>query len=122
MDVSTRKHYFIEEEAEMDAGVSTPSCYKNMNQYHHQSYYNYHQYSPRSAGFPGKFHDYRVDNSYFGQRSLPHFLDSCSLCKKRLGDNRDIFMYRYIFVFFFHLNLVSIICIRYFTLDFDTIF
>ncbi|KAJ0236804.1 FCS-Like Zinc finger 2 [Hirschfeldia incana] len=95
MDVSTRKPYFIEEEeAEMDAEASTP-CYKKMNQHHPQSYYNYHQYSPRSAFVPGRFHDYRVDNnSYFGQQSLPHFLDSCSLCKKRLGDNRDIFMYR----------------------------
>ncbi|CDY38416.1 BnaC01g10250D [Brassica napus] len=64
-----------------------------MNKYHPQSYYNYHQYSPRSV-VPGKFHDLRFDHSSFGQQSLPHFLDSCSLCKKRLGDNRDIFMYR----------------------------
>ncbi|KAK4758284.1 hypothetical protein SAY87_019585 [Trapa incisa] len=24
----------------------------------------------------------------------PHFLESCALCKKRLGNRRDIFMYR----------------------------
>ncbi|KAL1200630.1 FCS-Like Zinc finger 2 [Cardamine amara subsp. amara] len=103
MEVSTRKPYFIEEEddglvslAEMEAGVSSPSCYKN--QYHPQShYYQYHhQYfvsSPRSVVVSGKFHDFRFDNSYYGQ-PLPHFLDSCFLCKKRLGNNRDIFMYR----------------------------
>ncbi|ESQ55654.1 hypothetical protein EUTSA_v10026417mg [Eutrema salsugineum] len=105
MEVSTRKPYFIEEEddglaslAEMEAGVSSPCYYKNMtkmNQYHPQSYY-YHKYSvssPRSVVVPGKFHDFRLDNSCYGQ-SLPHFLDSCFLCKKRLGNNRDIFMYR----------------------------
>ncbi|CAF2130178.1 hypothetical protein IGI04_012796 [Brassica rapa subsp. trilocularis] len=107
MEVSTRKPYFIEEEddglvslAEMEAGVSSPSspCYKNMNQYHPQNYYyNYHQYSvssPRSVVVSGKFHDFRFDNSCFGQQSVPHFLDSCFLCKKRLGHNKDIFMYR----------------------------
>ncbi|CAH8381125.1 unnamed protein product [Eruca vesicaria subsp. sativa] len=106
MESSTRKPYFIEEEddglvslAEMEAGVATPfSCYKNINQYHPQSYYyNYHQYSvssPRSVVASGKFHDFRFDNSYLGQQSAPHFLDSCFLCKKRLGNNKDIFMYR----------------------------
>ncbi|KAJ4912526.1 hypothetical protein Rs2_07147 [Raphanus sativus] len=95
MDVPKRKPYFKEEEADMEAGVSSPSSlYKNMNRYHPQSYYNYHQYSPRSVVVPGKFHDFRFDHSSFGQQSLPHFLDSCSLCKKRLGNNRDIFMYR----------------------------
>lgn len=107
MEVSTRKPYFIEEEddglvslAEMEAGVSSPSspCYTNLNQYHPQSYYyNYHQYSvssPRSVVVSGKFHDFRFDNSCFGQQSVPHFLDSCFLCRKRLGHNKDIFMYR----------------------------
>ncbi|CAF2023304.1 hypothetical protein Bca4012_079850 [Brassica carinata] len=106
MEVSTRKPYFIEEEddglvslAEMEAGVSSPSsCYTNMNQYHRRSYYNnYHQYSvssPRSVVVSEKFHDFRFDNSCFGQQSVPHFLDSCFLCKKRLGHNKDIFMYR----------------------------
>ena len=26
----------------------------------------------------------------------PHFLESCSLCRKHLGRNSDIFMYRYL--------------------------
>jgi hypothetical protein len=107
MEVSTRKPYFIEEEeddgmaslAEMEAGVSSPSYYNNMtkmNHFHPQSYY-YNQYSissPRSVVVSPKSHDFRFDNSFYYGQPLAHFLDSCSLCKKRLGDNRDIYMYR----------------------------
>ncbi|XP_048447416.1 FCS-Like Zinc finger 2 [Pyrus x bretschneideri] len=42
-------------------------------------------FSPRS----GRFCDAR-----FEEHHQPHFLDACFLCKKPLGDNRDIFMYR----------------------------
>ncbi|CAF1919580.1 hypothetical protein F2Q70_00018021 [Brassica cretica] len=119
MEVSERKPYFIEEEdelasslSEMEAGFSgnrvnsqngsvpSPFSYVRMNSfskntnsyynnYNHPSYYH-HQYSvssPRSA-VSGRFHDFRFDNRQ------PHFLDSCFLCKKPLGDNRDIYMYR----------------------------
>ncbi|XP_076885798.1 FCS-Like Zinc finger 2-like [Bidens hawaiensis] len=40
--------------------------------------------SPRS----GRFSNTRFDEQ------PPHFLDACFLCKKTLGHNRDIFMYR----------------------------
>ncbi|XP_030466255.1 FCS-Like Zinc finger 2 [Syzygium oleosum] len=40
--------------------------------------------SPRSA----RFYDARLEDH------RPHFLETCFLCKKRLGNNRDIFMYR----------------------------
>lgn len=40
--------------------------------------------SPRSA----RFYDARFEDHH------PHFLETCFLCKKRLGNNRDIFMYR----------------------------
>lgn len=114
MEVSTRKPYFIEEEddglASLEAGVSTPSCYNNsnslkMNQYNPPQSYYYHHHHHYSVSSPrsGKYHDFRFDNSCYGQ-PLPHFLDSCFLCKKRLGDNRDIFMYRYI-----HLSFRSLI-------------
>lgn len=40
--------------------------------------------SPRSGRpFDARFEEHQ-----------PHFLDSCFLCKKPLGDNKDIFMYR----------------------------
>ncbi|OWM88314.1 FCS-Like Zinc finger 2 [Punica granatum] len=38
--------------------------------------------SPRSARF------------FYEDHHRPHFLDSCALCKKPLGNHRDIFMYR----------------------------
>ncbi|KAJ0242653.1 FCS-Like Zinc finger 1 [Hirschfeldia incana] len=95
MEVSESKPYFIKEEdelasslSEMEAGFSknTNSYYNN---YHHPSYYHrqYSVSSPRSV-VSGRFHDLRFDNQQ------PHFLDSCFLCKKPLGDNRDIYMYR----------------------------
>ncbi|TYI34444.1 hypothetical protein ES332_A03G009400v1 [Gossypium tomentosum] len=41
--------------------------------------------SPRSTRFyDGRFEDHHQ----------PHFLDACFLCKKPLGGNKDIFMYR----------------------------
>ncbi|KAF8027269.1 hypothetical protein BT93_E0241 [Corymbia citriodora subsp. variegata] len=40
--------------------------------------------SPRSA----RFYDARFEDHQ------PHFLETCFLCQKRLGSNRDIFMYR----------------------------
>ena len=43
--------------------------------------------SPRS----GRFFDARFEEP-------PHFLEACFLCKKPLGGNRDIFMYRFVFV------------------------
>ncbi|BAT75773.1 FCS-Like Zinc finger 2-like [Vigna umbellata] len=41
-------------------------------------------FSPRSK----TFHDTRFEDHH------SHFLAACFLCKKTLGDNRDIFMYR----------------------------
>jgi len=32
----------------------------------------------------------------FEEPHTPHFLEACSLCKKPLGNNRDIFMYRFV--------------------------
>ncbi|XP_076932492.1 FCS-Like Zinc finger 2-like [Bidens hawaiensis] len=40
-------------------------------------------YSPRRARSGRRF-----------EEPQPHFLDACFLCKKQLGHNRDIFMYR----------------------------
>ncbi|XP_076881079.1 FCS-Like Zinc finger 2-like [Bidens hawaiensis] len=40
-------------------------------------------YSPRRARSGRRF-----------EEQQPHFLDACFLCKKQLGHNRDIFMYR----------------------------
>ncbi|KAJ7944653.1 Zf-FLZ domain containing protein [Quillaja saponaria] len=71
---------------EMEAGFSG-----NHNHYH----YHYQQtLISRSMGFSssvssprsGRFYDARFEDHQ------PHFLEACFLCKKPLGDNRDIFI------------------------------
>lgn len=52
--------------------------------YNRSSFRNLSVSSPRSA----RFYDARFEDHQ------PHFLEACFLCKKPLGDNRDIFMYR----------------------------
>lgn len=97
MDSATvRRPCFIEEDdglaslADMEAGVSGKQCnslvsrplcsarsgFRNVSAYSVQS--------PRSS----RFYDARFEDQQ------PHFLESCFLCKKPLGNNRDIFMYR----------------------------
>lgn len=44
-----------------------------------------------SSPISPRFYDARYEDRHLHQ---PHFLDSCFLCKKPLGNNRDIFMYR----------------------------
>ncbi|OIV92801.1 hypothetical protein TanjilG_00935 [Lupinus angustifolius] len=46
--------------------------------------YTYPIYSSTSA----RFYDARFEDH------VPHFLQACFICKKPLGNNRDIFMYR----------------------------
>lgn len=48
--------------------------------------------SPRSVP---RFYDARFEEPQ------PHFLEACFLCKKPLGNNRDIFMYRSVSFFSF---------------------
>ncbi|KAI4303293.1 hypothetical protein MLD38_038942 [Melastoma candidum] len=66
-----------------------------------------HDHGDNSAN-PRKCHSMRVCSARGGFRTrcpmsprsgyeegpLPHFLAACFLCKKQLGNNRDIFMYR----------------------------
>ncbi|MCE0482149.1 hypothetical protein HAX54_040596 [Datura stramonium] len=44
--------------------------------------------SPRSVVTAARHYDARLEEPQ------QHFLDACFLCKKRIGDNSDIFMYR----------------------------
>ncbi|KAK4794686.1 hypothetical protein SAY86_012680 [Trapa natans] len=60
-----------------------------------QSYILDHSYSHRSVSIMGP--PPITGRFYYHQRfedPRPRFLDSCALCKKPLGSNRDIFMYR----------------------------
>ncbi|WRX18809.1 Zf-FLZ domain - like 5 [Theobroma cacao] len=97
----SRRPCFIEEDdglaslADMEAGYSgshyhspkqngffsRPLCYSRRSSLRNLSS---SVSSPRSA----RFYDARFEDHQ------PHFLDACFLCKKPLGGNRDIFMYR----------------------------
>ncbi|KAK4557654.1 hypothetical protein RGQ29_007422 [Quercus rubra] len=111
---STRRPCFIEEDnglaslADMEAGISgTGNQHNHTHHSHNQNHpffsrtlcysasYNISRrgslrnlsaLSPRSAG--PRFYDARFEDHQ------PHFLEACFLCKKPLGDNKDIFMYR----------------------------
>ncbi|MFQ6632311.1 hypothetical protein Gotur_009875 [Gossypium turneri] len=69
---------------------SRPLCYsrrsslRNLPSSSSSSFYCSSASSPRS----GRFCDARFEDHQ------PHFLDACFLCKKPIGGNRDIFMYR----------------------------
>lgn len=96
---SARRPCFIEEDdglaslADMEAGFSgsqhpffsRPMCYSRKGSFRNLSVMgSSSSLSPRS----GRFWDARFEEHQ------PHFLEACFLCKKPLGDNRDIFMYR----------------------------
>lgn len=102
---STRRPYFIEDDdglaslADMEAGFSgnnhhhhhnhpffsRPLCYAGSHRRGSMRSLSSFSGSPRSGRFydGGRFEEYQ-----------PHFLHACFLCKKPLGDNKDIFMYR----------------------------
>ncbi|KAK9927797.1 hypothetical protein M0R45_024963 [Rubus argutus] len=103
MDSTGRRPCFIEEDdglaslADMEAGFSgnyqhpffsRPMCYSRKGSLRNLSamgsFGSSSSMSPRS----GRFWDARFEEHQ------PHFLEACFLCKKPLGDNRDIFMYR----------------------------
>lgn len=127
---STRRPCFIEEDnglaslADMEAGISgTGNQHNHTHHSHNQNHpffsrtlcysasYNISRrgslrnlsaLSPRSAG--PRFYDARFEDHQ------PHFLEACFLCKKPLGDNKDIFMYRLATSFFLsssYINQVS---------------
>lgn len=91
---SIKRHCFSEED-DVEPG------YSGHNHFHHYQ----HGFISRTLGY-GTFYNRRVrSHSIFSPRSgrfydarfedhQPHFLQACSLCKKRLGDNSDIFMYK----------------------------
>ncbi|KAH7514327.1 FCS-Like Zinc finger 2 [Ziziphus jujuba] len=102
---STRRPCFVEEDdglaslADMEAGFSgnhhpfyysRPLCYSRRSSFRNllaasSSSFSSCTSSPRSGGW---FYDARFEDHQ------PHFLESCFLCKKPLGDGRDIYMYR----------------------------
>lgn len=100
--------YKQEEEEKMDSATRRgPFCYTSLQRKSSltslssmSSSSSSSMSSPRFAG--GRKYS---DTTRFQQQ--PHFLDACFLCNKPLGFNRDIFMYRSVFLqivrFFFQL-------------------
>ncbi|KAA8525949.1 hypothetical protein F0562_007951 [Nyssa sinensis] len=99
---ATKRPCFVEEDdglasiADMESGFS-------LNHHNHHPFFSRPLYntasqrrnSLRSLSFPSassprsaRFYDSRFEDQQ------PHFLEACFLCKKPLGGNRDIFMYR----------------------------
>ncbi|XP_027361558.1 FCS-Like Zinc finger 2-like [Abrus precatorius] len=100
MAASTKRHCFFEED---DGLVSL--AYIEPGHSGHSHFHFQHGFVSRTLGYAtfynrgvrghsissprsGRFYDARFEDHQ------PHFLDACFLCKKPLGDNRDIFMYR----------------------------
>ncbi|KAF5729662.1 hypothetical protein HS088_TW20G00026 [Tripterygium wilfordii] len=95
----TRKTCFIEEDdglaslADVETGYSGKTqrpffsrsiCYSRSSSLRNLTPVSSTVSSPRSV----RFYDARFEDNQ------PHFLEACFLCKKPLGGNRDIFMYR----------------------------
>ncbi|RWR80581.1 DUF581 domain-containing protein [Cinnamomum micranthum f. kanehirae] len=86
---STRRTAFVEEDeglaslAEMEAGFSGKNF--SMSSRRRGSYKTF---PPSSAS------SHSSSRSGLAYEETQYFLDSCHLCKKPLGGNRDIFMYR----------------------------
>lgn len=100
----TRRHCFIEEDdglaslADMEAGFSGNSNYPLVSR---PLYYNTIQrrsslrsLSSPSSGFVSSPRSANSTLRFYEEPHHPHFLEACFLCKKPLGGNRDIFMYR----------------------------
>ncbi|KAF8032767.1 hypothetical protein BT93_D1609 [Corymbia citriodora subsp. variegata] len=98
MDSATaRRPCFIEEDdglaslADMEAGVSGKQCHSFVSRPFcsaRSGFRNVSAYSVSSPRSSSRFYDARFEDHQ------PHFLEACFLCKKPLGCNRDIFMYR----------------------------
>ncbi|KAJ8649938.1 hypothetical protein MRB53_002961 [Persea americana] len=88
---STRRTAFVEEDeglaslVEMEAGFSGKNAFFSMSSRRRGSYKTF---PPSSAS------SHSSSRSGLAYEETHYFLDSCHLCKKPLGGNRDIFMYR----------------------------
>ncbi|KAF2308708.1 hypothetical protein GH714_013635 [Hevea brasiliensis] len=94
----SRRPCFIEEDDGLASIAGMEAGFSGNHQHHHPFFSRSLCYgrrgslrnlsssisSPRSA----RFYDARFEDHQ------PHFLEACYLCKKPLGNNRDIFMYR----------------------------
>ncbi|KAK9121128.1 hypothetical protein Syun_018745 [Stephania yunnanensis] len=102
-----RRPCFIEEDVGLASIADEEAGFSGSAQTHHHNQYNFFSKSMRRGGSYRSLSSlssstssstsssprsarFFEDNNY----QQPHFLESCFLCKKPLGNNRDIFMYR----------------------------
>ncbi|GMI96182.1 hypothetical protein like AT5G47060 [Hibiscus trionum] len=98
----SRRHCFIEEDqglaslAVMEAGFSgTHYQTHNQNGFLQRPLFYTRRTSLRNLSYSSSSSSSSCSSPRFeDQIHQPHFLDSCFLCKKPLGGNKDIFMYR----------------------------
>lgn len=104
MDSSARKPYFLDEDdglvslVDVEAGVSgnqhnhypQPSILRPKISHGgaHRRGGNSRNLSASFSRISARFYDVRFEDHH------QHFLSACFLCKKPLGDDKDIFMYR----------------------------
>ncbi|OIW10864.1 hypothetical protein TanjilG_27810 [Lupinus angustifolius] len=97
MASSSKRHCFLEE----DDGLASLADTNDVGYYRHHPYNFQHGFVSRTLGYAyptyqtrsARFYDARFYDARF-EDHIPHFLEACFLCKKPLGNNRDIFMYR----------------------------
>ncbi|CAJ2645929.1 hypothetical protein L195_g015530 [Trifolium pratense] len=90
---SSKRHCFLEEDDGLASIVDNIEPGYSGHNHNHFSYQ--HGFVSRTLGYAtfssrrsGRFYDARFEDHH------PHFLEACFLCKKPLGNNKDIFMYR----------------------------
>ncbi|KAI3682001.1 hypothetical protein L2E82_50312 [Cichorium intybus] len=104
---TTRRPYFLEENnglasiSDMEHGFSSSPSSSTEDNHRGQHLISRPLYSPRKASLRNLSSFSSVSSPRSGrffhgrfEEQQPHFLDACFLCKKPLGHNRDIFMYR----------------------------
>lgn len=100
---SSQRHCFLEEDDGGLASIADIEPGYSGHNHNHSSYQ--HGYVSRTLGYATFYNNRDLRNNVYSPRSgrfydarfedhQPHFLEACFLCKKPLGNNKDIFMYR----------------------------
>ncbi|CAL0314335.1 unnamed protein product [Lupinus luteus] len=91
MATYSKRHCFLKDDDGLVSLADTDVGYFCHYPYHYQ-----HGFVSETLGYTNPFYSPRTVRFYDArfEHHIPHFLELCFLCKKPLGKNRDIFMYR----------------------------
>jgi hypothetical protein len=106
---ATRIRPCFTEEDDGLASLAEPAGFSgNPNHHHHPPfffsrplYFNTLSHRKNSLRNLSSSSSPRSGSKYYFEEVVhqqPHFLEACALCKKPLGDNKDIFMYRFVLI------------------------